>query len=406
MGLSTEQLNQLPGGYFCFSDEGTIVQINQSLLEQLGYEASDVLGQSIERLLPIASRIFYQTHFYPLLKLQGKAEEIFLSLRMKTGEALPVLLNAATIRQDDRLLHQCVCLTVRQRQKYEDQILEAKRMAEQALRENIALINAKQDLEHHQLLLDQQLAELQQKNQEFWQFGRLITHDLQEPLRKITLLADALQQEANGSLAVDSGRLLDRIVEASQRMRELIRRMRDYMLLEVTQHPIHLVNLDSLAINAQELVSQQLATTDIQLVTQGLPSIDGDRGQLLELFFQLIDNSVRFRHQPILGPVEITITGQLVESNRFRATPGKYSYQPFIQITYTDNGPGLLPELVDKVFQIHKKPGTGLLGFGLAICKKIVDNHRGTISINPTSQPGTQFIILFPVQRTSVINSE
>ncbi|GAB4025410.1 sensor histidine kinase [Spirosoma koreense] len=401
MELSTKLLNQLPGGYVCFSDEGILLGINQTLLDQLGYEATEVIGQSIERLLTIASRIFYQTHFYPLLKLQGKAEEIFLSLRMKTGEALPILLNAATIQQDDLLLHQCICLTVRQRQQYEEQILEAKRIAQQAQLENTELIAAKQALEQQQHLLDEQLVELQQKNQEFWQFGKLITHDLQEPLRKITLLADALQQEANGSLVLDEGKLLGRIIDASQRMRELIRRLRDYMLLEAIQYTNHPADIASLVVDAKELVSQQRATTDIQLAIQDLPPIDGDRGQLLELFFQLIDNSVRFRHHPIQGSVEITITGQLVDFNRYRASPGKYHYQPFVQITYTDNGPGIQTELGEKVFQIHKKPGTGLtgLGFGLAICQKVVGNHGGTISLNPASKRGAQFIILLPVQR-------
>ncbi|GAB3800753.1 hypothetical protein GCM10028819_26690 [Spirosoma humi] len=403
MGLSTELLNQLPGGYFCLSDEGVILQINQTLLDQLGYDASEVIGQSIERVLTIASRIFYQTHFYPLLKLQGKAEEIFLSLRMKTGEALPVLLTASTSRQEDSVLHQCICLTVRQRQKYEDEILAAKRIAEQALRENTELNQAKQDLEQQQHLLDQQLAELQQKNQELWQLGKLITHDLQEPLRKITLLADALQQEAAGSLVLDEGRLLGRILEASQRMRALIRRMRDYLLLEASPLSKHPVDLQSLVLKAKELVSQQFATADIRLVIQNLPPIDGDRGQLLELFFQLMDNSVRFHHQPLQGPVEITITGQRVDHNRFRATPGKYHYQPFLQITYTDNGPGISAEIRDKVFQIHKKPGLGLvgLGFGLAICKKVVSNYGGTITLTKTSQQGAQFIILLPIQRTN-----
>ena len=256
-GLSGELLNQMPGGYLCFTEEGVLVSINQTLLDHLGYEALEVVGHSVESLFTIASRIFYQTHFYPLLKLQGKAEEIFLSLRMKNGQPLPVLLNAATIRQGERLGYQCVCLPVRQRQQYEDEILLARRQAEEALAENRELIEAKQALEVQQHLLDQQLVELAQKNGQLLQFGKLITHDLQEPLRKITLLADALRQEGGQRLLLDEGKLLGRMIDASQHMRALIRRLREYLLLEAAPHRLAQVDLQQVVQEALERVGQQ-----------------------------------------------------------------------------------------------------------------------------------------------------
>lgn len=404
--LSGELLNQMPGGYFYFAEGGILLGINQSLLDQLGYNTPEVVGQSVETLLTIASRIFYQTHFYPLLKLRGKANEIFLSLRMKNGQSLPVLLNAASLKRGDSRVYQCVCLPVHQRQKYEEEILQAKREAQQALLENKELLVAKQTLEQHQQLLDQQLAELAQKNEQLRQFSKLITHDLQEPLRKITLLADALRQEEGQRLALDESKLLGRIMAASQSMRSLIRRLGDYLSLEVDPQQVGQIDLQQVVLKAKERVSQQ-HTTEIRLVTGELAQVEGDRGQLVALFIELMTNSVRFTNQPAHSPLEITIAGQLIKHNSFRSLPDKYSYQDFIRITYSDNGPGLKAGLGDQLFLIHKKISAGLLklGFGLAICKKIIDNHGGMISVTPDSGSGAQFIILLPVRHPTLITS-
>lgn len=402
---SDELLNQMPGGYFYFAEGGILLGINQTLLDQLGYSTPEVVGQSVEALLTIASRIFYQTHFYPLLKLQGKADEIFLSLGMKNGQSLPVLLNAASLKRGDSRVYQCVCLPVRQRQQYEEEILLAKREAQQALRENKELLEAKQTLEQHQHLLDQQLTELAQKNGQLWQFSKLITHDLQEPLRKITLLADALRQQEGQRLELDEGKLLGRIIEASQSMRALIRRLGDYLSLEVDPERIGLIDLQQVVLNASERVSQQHGTT-VRLVTHDLPQLEGDGGQLVDLFIELMTNSVLFSNQAAHPPLEITITGQLIKHNSFRSLLGKYHYADFIRITYSDNGPGLKIGLGNELFLIHKKSSAGLLklGFGLAICKKIIDNHGGMISVSPNNSEGAEFIILLPIQYQNLIS--
>src|ERR1051325_1521698 len=88
-------LNTAPCGFMTFTDEGTIRAVNATLLKLLGAAADELEGQHVESILPVASRIFYQTHFFPLLKLHGEASEIYFSLRSKNGEDIPVLVNAA-----------------------------------------------------------------------------------------------------------------------------------------------------------------------------------------------------------------------------------------------------------------------------------------------------------------------
>jgi anti-anti-sigma regulatory factor len=128
-------LNRAPCGFLTFTDDGIVRAVNVTLLRLLGVDAPEgLLDKHIEAILPIASRIFYQTHFFPLLKLHGKADEIYFSLRSKAGEDIPVLVNAVRRERDGNDFTDCVIIPMRQRRRYEDEILEAKREAEEANR--------------------------------------------------------------------------------------------------------------------------------------------------------------------------------------------------------------------------------------------------------------------------------
>ena len=135
-----ELLNTAPCGFLSFADDGRVVAVNDTLLGLLGYERGELVGRHLESLLPVASRIFYQTHLFPLLKLHGQAEEIYLALRAAGGEDVPVLANAARRERDGSAVNDCVFVPMRQRRRFEDEILAAKREAEEANRAKDALI--------------------------------------------------------------------------------------------------------------------------------------------------------------------------------------------------------------------------------------------------------------------------
>ena len=107
--------------------------INATLSELLGYPQDALLGKVMDLVLPIASRVFYQTHFFPLLKLQGKTEEIYFSLRTSQGEDIPILVNAVRRTQAETMINSCVVIPIRHRIQYEDEILKAKKTAEAAV---------------------------------------------------------------------------------------------------------------------------------------------------------------------------------------------------------------------------------------------------------------------------------
>ncbi|HLM00084.1 MAG TPA: histidine kinase dimerization/phospho-acceptor domain-containing protein, partial [Pyrinomonadaceae bacterium] len=130
-----ELLNNAPCGFLVFADDGSIVEINDTLLELLGYSPDELRELHIEKIFSVAGRIFYQTHFFPLLKLKNRVEEVYLSLRSKSGLDIPVLVNAARReRAGGAIFNDCVLMPMRQRNQYEDEILRAKKQAEDATR--------------------------------------------------------------------------------------------------------------------------------------------------------------------------------------------------------------------------------------------------------------------------------
>src|SRR5919107_800198 len=124
-----ELLNNAPCGFLAFADDGHILTANATLLGWLGRGGDELVGRHVENIFPPGGRIFYQTHFFPLLKLHGRAEEIYLSLRGAGGEDVPVLINAARRERADSQVNECVFVPMRQRRRFEDEILAAKREA-------------------------------------------------------------------------------------------------------------------------------------------------------------------------------------------------------------------------------------------------------------------------------------
>src|SRR5687768_5566637 len=113
-----DMLDTAPCGFISFADDGTILRVNTTLLELLDYGRDELVGRHVEHILTTGTRIFYQTHWFPLLRLQGSAEEIFLMLRSKAGDEVGVLVNA--VRRDRAPAeYDCVIMRVRERQKYE-----------------------------------------------------------------------------------------------------------------------------------------------------------------------------------------------------------------------------------------------------------------------------------------------
>ncbi|WOB44890.1 PAS domain-containing protein [Thermoleptolyngbya oregonensis NK1-22] len=180
-----ELLDTAPCGFLAFTDDGTITLTNATLLELLQCGLDEVKGQRLEALLPAASRIFYQTHFFPLLKLQGKVEEIYLPVRSRTGESLPMLVNATRHQREGEVLNECVLIPIQQRSEYEEALLQARRDAEAAMQ---AQIQANAALEQTRAALEQKQTELEALNARLEDLVQQRTAQLEQALEFEALL--------------------------------------------------------------------------------------------------------------------------------------------------------------------------------------------------------------------------
>jgi sigma-B regulation protein RsbU (phosphoserine phosphatase) len=393
--FSTEDLDSAPCGFLTFADNGIISSLNTTLLQLLGYEKkSEIVGKSIETLFSIAGRIFYQTHFFPLIKLHGRASEIFFSLKTRDSDGLPVMCNA--IRKEttggQASVH-CIIVPVTERSKYEQELLLARRQAEEALEKNDMLTAAKKELEIHTIELDRQLSRLTQINDDISQFSKVISHDLQEPIRKIAVLADKVSIESRDKLSYREILELEKINNECIRLRSLVTDLEHFISLNIAMENFSGADLNQVV--RQAFSRATTGSANVSLSAGPLPVIDGYDRQLELLFYILFEHSVR--HHSDAAPLTITIDCTIVQQNSFRTIKGRYRYIDFAKITIADTGNGFHDLDNEHIFRFARKSDGVPMDFGLAFCKKIADNHYGNISTTPVREGGVAVTVLLPV---------
>lgn len=127
-----ERLDLAPCGYLSLSEDHTILTVNKTLLQLLGFDLHGLRDCHIESILTRSSRILFQLYFMPLIKLNGKIEEMYLVLQSASGIEVPVLLSAVRREEDGRPVHDCILMVMRRRMEYEEQIYAAEQAAKKA----------------------------------------------------------------------------------------------------------------------------------------------------------------------------------------------------------------------------------------------------------------------------------
>lgn len=385
-------LEEIPCGIFSFSDDGLLQEVNSYFCNILGYKKEELEQKKLEDVFTIASRIFHQTHFFPLLKMQGHAEEIFLTLKAKGSEVLPVLVNARRV-DHAKASNICSCMLVHNRQKYEQEILEAKKTAEKALQENTELVHAKKQLQENVEQLDKRLTRLKHRNEELLEFSHIISHDLQEPLRKLSVFADMLKRDSVGNTKVLG--TIEKIAALYRRMRSMVLGLQQFVWLDEEDKETEEVNLNNVLQEAYEKIKHE--KDDISLSAEPLPVIEGYKNQLVLLFYHLLQNANKFRKPGTVASMEVTAS--LIQHNSFNMLADRYKYVDFVKIECRDNGIGIPVKYSEYAFRLFKKINVedNGLGLGLAFCKKIIDNHYGSIKLSPSDE-GAVFTILLPLK--------
>ncbi|MCW3104212.1 MAG: putative regulatory protein [Bacteroidetes bacterium] len=384
-------LDKAPNGYVTFNDRGIIIAVNDTLCAMLNYTKTELEGAKFESVLNIAGRIFFQTHFFPLLKMQKKVDEIFLNLSAKDSSLIPVITSSLRNEERDPVINTCVILPVHNRRKYEEEILAAKRQAEEALRENRALTEARREADLHSLELDKKILQLNQVNNNLLQFNNIINHEMQECVRKILVFSRLGRTE-------DDEDYLLKITQTANRLKVINSSLNAFIGLGLHEGKFEEVDLNSCLDEACLDVLKKTGFEALNFKCDKLPVVEGLFADLKMLFYHLISNSVKFRKQ---DEVTINVTSVIYQDNIYKMNDRKYDYQDVVRLTITDNGKGFDNKHKEYVFAIlkqlnHESPGSGI---GLAICKKVLDNHQGSISIDSTEQRGTTVTIVLPLKQ-------
>jgi signal transduction histidine kinase len=233
---------------------------------------------------------------------------------------------------------------------------------------------------------------LQQSNEDLQQFAHVASHDLKEPVRKIRTYGNRLLEEHGGVLPAAARSFLDKIHQATERMVAMIEGVLTYSTLNGGEQTIGLIDLNDTIRNIEVDLEMTIAERKALVKKDALPSIEGAAVLIYQLFYNLLNNALKFV-RPGVSPV-ITIT-----SETFRRD-GK----EMVTITVADNGIGFEQEHARKIFdtfaRLNSKDRFEGTGLGLALCKKIAERHGGSINAEGVMDAGAAFIIQLPVRQT------
>lgn len=347
-------------GYISTNPRGEIIRINSKLLEWLGYNKEDLIGKRMTILLAIGSRIFYETHLSPLLKLQGSFEEVAAELLLKDGSELQVLLNGY-VRNDEHNKPLFIRLNIykaTERKVYEENL-------------RLAVIDAEKTL-----LKERELSTLRE------QFIAVLGHDLRNPLGAIktgaSLLARSVSSDREQSI-------VGMIKKSSLRMEELIANVMDFArvrlggglsldLKDVFIEPIILHVIEELRITFPE----RIVTIDFEVKE----NINCDADRISQLLSNLVANALV--HGSPHEPVKVIAKIQL----------------NYLELTVSNGGKPIPEDALETLFEPFTReastPSQQGLGLGLYIASQIAHAHGGNLTATSNTAE-TRFTFSMPV---------
>lgn len=232
--------------------------------------------------------------------------------------------------------------------------------------------------------LKETLEDLERSNKELEQFAYVASHDLQEPLRMVASYVQLLERRYKDKLDSDASEFIAYAVDGARRMQRLINDLLDYSGIGTRGKKFE--KTDCAHVLGQAIVNLQgpIAKSGAAVINGDLPKIRADESQLIQLFQNLIDNSIKFR-------------GKEPPRIHFGAKRKRKEWLFSVQ----DNGIGIDPQYAERIFvifqRLHNRKKYSGTGIGLAICKRIVERHAGRIWVEST--PGKDSTFFFTIPR-------
>lgn len=254
--------------------------------------------------------------------------------------------------------------------------------------------------------LQQKNVELMRSNANLEEFLFVASHDLKEPVRKIITFADLIMGTEQGKLSEKGKNHLERMIGAARRIQNMIGDLLSLSLIGQND-TFQSCDLQAIVREAMEDLELKIKETHAVVEYAGLPTIQANHVQFRQLFLNLIGNSIKFAKKDI-SPV-IRITSRTLKPKELDQL-SVYKGSTYVKITYQDNGIGFENTYADKIFQLfqrlHGKVDYEGTGIGLAVVKKVVENHKGVITASGVPGEGATFNIILPIVPKASLQSE
>ena len=231
--------------------------------------------------------------------------------------------------------------------------------------------------------------DLRRSNEDLEHFAHVASHDLQEPLRTVTSYVQLLARRYEGKLDADADDFIRFIVKGTQRMQTLINDLLTYSRVSTHAKPPEPTDCEAVMSEVMSNLEMAIKESGAEITCGPLPTVMADRGQLSQVFQNLVRNAIKFRGDE---PPRISVTAERV----LRQAQDEWVF------SVQDNGIGIASEHKDKIFQVFERlqsheeyPGSGV---GLAVCKKIVERHGGRIWVESELGKGSTFHFTIPIR--------
>ncbi|WP_122572759.1 PAS domain-containing sensor histidine kinase [Pseudomonas viridiflava] len=378
---ATEALYEhAPCGLLITQPDGTIERVNQTFCLWLGLEREAVLGRRFQDLLNMAGRVFLQTHWAPLLQTQGSIAEVKVEMIHADGRSIPLMLNAVRREYPTGVLHELAVFLAEERNKYERELLAARKMAEELLQHQMS-VQSELTSARNRLRLAHAEAEIRAIFAE--QMVGIVSHDLRNPLAAIKMAAGLLERSL---LEPRQQRFLGQIHHSTDRAERMIVDLLDFTQARVGQGiNLSMQSIDLHATVARGVEELRLTFTANALIhrMEGEGACVADPDRLLQLVGNLVSNAVTYG----APDSEIVITSAF-EGN-------------VIKVSVHNRGEPIPMEKVDSLYEpavrvVSDSDETRTVGLGLFIVREIIRAHLGDINVRSSAEEGTTFTATLP----------
>jgi PAS domain S-box-containing protein len=243
-------------------------------------------------------------------------------------------------------------------------------------------------------------ARLERSNRELQDFAYVASHDLQEPLRKVSVFGERLKTKCGEALGDEGRDFLDRMQKATGRMQGLINDLLNFSRVTTKSQPFGTVNLHEVVREVVTDLETRIEQTGGRVEVGQLPTIEAEPLHMRQLLQNLIGNALKFR-RPDVPPV-IRVAAEFCKAP---PAPGSRSNAPreMVRLTVSDNGIGFDEKYTERIFQVfqrlHSRAEYEGTGMGLAITRKIVEHHEGEVTAKSKLGEGSTFIVTLPVKQ-------